>query len=126
MYDMMISLLAPAGRQRVDAWVEQQVDRIREACGPSGVLLGRLVKAHPAQGGDWLIKVDRRARSGPPERDVALAAIVAELEWLGLRPAVFVSTGRVPRLAETRRRSHAPARRLAARCGPRSRRSPPI
>ena len=125
MYDLMISLLAPAEpRHEIDHWVEQQVERLRDAGKPHDLLLGRLVRARPHRGGDWLIKVDRRTRPGPPENDVVLAAIVIDLERLGLRPALYASTGRRKTLADARRPSHPPAR-VAARHGQRGRRSPP-
>ena len=124
MYDLMISLLAPAEAHEIDPWVEEQVKRLRDAGKPHDVLLGRLVRARPHRGGDWLIKVDRRARAGPPEQDVVLAAIVIDLERLGLRPALYASTGRPRTLAEARRPSHPPAR-PAERHGQRARRSPP-
>ncbi len=124
MYDLMISLLAPADPREIDEWVEEQVERLRHTGEPHDLLLGRLVRARPQQGGHWLIKVDRRGRSGPPERDVVLAAVVIELERLGLRPALFAATGRPRRLADARRPSHPPAR-LTARHGQRARRSPP-
>jgi len=94
MDDVTISLLAPAPRAGVDGWIEPQVERIRFNADRMGVGLGRLVRSRPAQGGDWLIAVDRRDREGPVEDDVALAGIVLAFERLGLRPAVFVSTGR--------------------------------
>ncbi|HEV2060621.1 MAG TPA: hypothetical protein VGR11_14795 [Solirubrobacteraceae bacterium] len=125
MYDLMISLLAPGEPHEIDQWVEEQVERLRHAGHPHDLLLGRLVRARPHQGGHWLIKVDRRARAGPPEKDVVLAAVVIDLERLGLRPALFASTGRARALAEPRRSSHKPAR-VTTRCGPRARRSPPI
>lgn len=120
----MISLLAPAEAREIDPWVEEQVERLREAGKPHDLLLGRLVRARPHRGGDWLIKVDRRARSGPPEQDVVLAAIVIDLERLGLRPALYAGTRRPRTLAEARRPSHPPAR-PAERHGQRARRSPP-
>ena len=124
MYDLMISLLAPAEPHEIDHWVEEQVERLRHAGEPHDLLLGRLVRARPHRGGDWLIKVDRRARAGPPEQDVVLAAIVIDLERLGLRPALFAGTGRPKTLADARRPSHPPAR-LTERHGQRARRSPP-
>ena len=120
----MISLLAPADPHEIDGWVEEQVERLREAGKPHNLLLGRLVRARPHQGGHWLIKVDRRERTGPPEQDTILAAIVIDLERLGLRPALFASTGRQKSLADARRPSHPPAR-ATARHGQRVRRSPP-
>lgn len=125
MYELMISLLAPAEPHEIDEWVEEQVQRLRDAGEPHGLLLGRLVRSRPQQGGHWLIKVDRRARAGPPEKDVVLAAIVIDLERLGLRPALFAATGRPRTLADARRPSHPPAR-LTERHGQRARRSPPI
>ncbi len=124
MDDLTISLLAPAEAHEIDPWVEEQVERLREAGKPHDLLLGRLVRARPHRGGDWLIKVDRQARAGPPEQDVVLAAIVIDLERLGLRPALYAGTGRPRTLAEARRPSHPPAR-LTERHGQRARRSPP-
>ncbi len=124
MYDLMLSLLAPADPEEIDEWVEEQVERLRHAGRSHDLLLGRLVRARPHQGGHWLIKVDRRGRTGPPERDVVLAAIVIDLERLGLRPALFAGTGRPRTIADARRPSHPPAR-LTARHVQRVRRSPP-
>ena len=124
MYDLMISLLAPGEPREIDHWVEEQVERLRDASKPHDLLLGRLVRSRPQQGGHWLIKVDRGTRLGPPEKDVLLAAVVTHLERLGLRPALFASTGRTKKLVEARRPSHPPAR-LTERHGQRARRSPP-
>ena len=124
MYDLMISLLAPADPHEIDQWVEEQVERLRDAGKPHDLLLGRLVRARPHRGGHWLIKVDRRARPGPPDKDVVLAAIVIDLERLGLRPALYAGTGRPRTLADVRRPSHPPARQTE-RHGQRVRRSPP-
>ena len=96
MNEAMISLLAPVGvpPQQIDMWVEEQVYRLRARWRLSGVGFGELTRSCPSEGGHWLIDLDLRARTGPPEKDVALAGIIANLDRLGLRPQLFVKTAR--------------------------------
>jgi hypothetical protein len=91
---VMISLLAPkkVSPQRIDPWVAEQVYRLRSRWLISGVGFGELRRSSPSKGGHWLIDLDLRARSGPLERDVALAGIIVDLARLGLRPQLFVLT----------------------------------
>lgn len=98
MDNAMISLLAPVAvsPQDIDEWVEELAYRLRARWRFTGVGIGRLVRACPSEGGDWLIELDLRGRSGPPEKDIALAAILTDLERLGLRPQLFVGAGAVP------------------------------
>ena len=88
----MISLLAPAkvSPDRIDAWVDEQVYRLRSRWRISGVGIGELRRSSPSQGGHWLIDLDLRARTGPLEQDVAVAGIIIDFERLGLRPQLFV------------------------------------
>jgi hypothetical protein len=90
MEEVMISLLAPVAPQRVQRWVEEQVDELRAQGRASGVRLGRLARSSPAQGGDWLIAVDREDRAVALEDDVGLALILTDMAILGLRPYLFV------------------------------------
>lgn len=92
MNDAMLSLLAPVGvpPQQIDMWVEEQVHRLRSRWRISAVGFGKLRRSCPSQGGHWLIDLDLRARTGPLEKDVALAGIVTDLERLGLRPQLYV------------------------------------
>ena len=96
--EAMISLLAPAAfsPHELDEWVEEHVYRLRARGRFTGVGIGELVRSRPAEGGDWLIELDLRARKGPLEKDIALAAIVTDLEQLGLRPQLFVSARAAP------------------------------
>lgn len=92
MNEAMLSLLAPVGvaPQQIDMWVEEQVYRLRTRWRVSGMGFGELRRSSPSEGGHWLIDLDLRARTGPLEKDVALAGIVTDLERLGLRPQLFV------------------------------------
>ena len=90
MDEIVISLLAPVAPQRIQRWVEEQVDELRAQGSGSGVRLGRLVPSFPSQGGDWLIAVEREDRDGPLEDDFALAMILTDMAILGLRPRLFV------------------------------------
>lgn len=94
MHDAMISLLAPVGvaPQQIDIWVEEQVYRLRSRWRISGVGIGEVTRSSPSAGGHWLIDLDLRARTGPREKDVALAGIITDLERLGPRPELFVAT----------------------------------
>ena len=94
-----ISLLAPASPRAIHAWVEEQVDELRVRGDAVGVRLGDLTPASPANGGHWLIEVDRDARDVPPECDVAVAVILTDLALLGLRPQLFVGAALAPRAA---------------------------
>jgi hypothetical protein len=66
------------------------IERLRIEALEIGVRLGRIGRSTPAQGGDWLIELDRRAGDPPLEEDVALATVLTELGILGLRPNLFV------------------------------------
>jgi hypothetical protein len=90
MEEVVISLLAPVAPQRVQRWVEEQVECLRAHARANGVRLGRLVRSTPAQGGDWLIAVDRDDRAVALEQDVVLAAILTGMATLGLRPYLYV------------------------------------
>jgi len=94
MNEVMVSLLAPAGvpPEQIDMWVEEQVYRLRARWRISGVGIGELTRSCPSEGGHWLIDLDRSARTGPLEKDVALAGIITDFERLGLRPELFVRT----------------------------------
>lgn len=90
MDEIVISLLAPVAPQRIQRWVEEQVDELRAQASASGVRLGRVVPSSPSQGGDWLIAVEREDRDGALEDDIALAMILTDMAILGLRPRLFV------------------------------------
>ena len=114
---VVISLLAPVDARPAQQWVQERVDALRARAQATGVRLGRLAASHPREGGDWLIEVTRDERDVALENDVALAAIVAELEYLGLRPCLFVIArepgGRRPR--DVHRSGADAARRQLAR-----------
>ena len=93
METVVISLLAPVTPSSMERWVEAQVDELRAQGRASGVRLGRLARSTPAQGGDWLIEVDREGRAGPLQGDLALASILTDMAALGLRPQLFVVSG---------------------------------
>ncbi len=124
----MISLLSPVSRERIERWVEEQLDRLRDQVLPVGLRLGPLVRAPAATpGADWLVRVDRRGRAVPPEDDLALADLMMDVERLGLRPSLLAVASREPALSLARRPSRLARRgRGTARCDPRARRSPPI
>lgn len=86
----VISLLSPTRDGKLDGWVEVEIERLRIEALEIGVRLGRMGRATPAEGGDWLIELDRRAGDPPLEEDVALATVLTEFEILGLRPNLFV------------------------------------
>jgi hypothetical protein len=90
MDEVVISLLEPLAIEKTERWVEEEVDRLRELARPRGIRLGPLERSTPAQGGDWLIPVDRLVEDIPLEKDVVLAGIVIEMAWLGLRPHLLV------------------------------------
>ena len=108
MNDAMLSLLAPVGvaPQQIDMWVEEQLYRLRSRWRISGVGFGELRRSCPSEGGHWLIDLDLRARTGPREKDVALAGIITDLERLGLRPQLFVSAYAAPPAVLEGRREH--------------------
>lgn len=111
---VIISLLAPVARRRMQRWVEAQVDGLRAQGQGSGIRLGRLVAASPSQGGDWLIEVERDGRDVALEDDIALSLILTELAAIGLRPRLFVVT-REPGAQRTRDAHSAGAAAGAAR-----------
>jgi hypothetical protein len=92
MDQVMISLLAPTNvsPERIDAWVDEQVYRLRSRWRISGIGIGELRRSSPSKGGHWLIDLDLCARTGPLEQDVAVAGIIIDFERLGLRPQLFV------------------------------------
>ena len=96
MTEAMISLLAPVSvsPESIDEWVDEQVYLLRKRWRFTGVQIGELRRSTPAEGGHWFIDLDLRARTIPPEKDVALAAIVTDLERRGLRPQLFVAASR--------------------------------
>ena len=111
MDEKIISLLAPVSRERIERWVEDQVDRLRGEASRMGVRLGPLSAAGPGQGGDWLVEVELRNRHVPLEDDVALASVLTEMALLGLRPQLLVtSRGDRPWVRD----HHAPAAELPA------------
>lgn len=93
METVVIALLAPVTSSSMERWVERQVDELRAKGRATGVLLGPLARSTPAQGGDWLIKIDREDRSAALQDDVALGLILTDLAILGLRPQLFVVSG---------------------------------
>lgn len=116
----MISLVAPVSRERIERWVAEQVDGLRDEAAASGLQLGRLT-ACPTQDADWLLEVDARERGVAPQDDLALTSILTHLEWLGLRPQLLVSSRREsPAVAADFHESsiHAPAPPTAYSTGP--------
>ena len=92
--EVMISLRAPVSREKIARWVEEQVDRLRGEARATGVRLGRLTVASPPQRGDWLVEVDVRDQNVRLEDNMALASVLTDMELLGLRPQLLVtSTG---------------------------------
>ena len=98
MTEAMISLLAPVSvsPETIDEWVEEQVYLLQKRWRFTGVGIGELRRSCPEEGGHWFIDLDLRARTVPLEKDVALAAIVTDLERRGLRPQLFVSAKAAP------------------------------
>ena len=87
---VVIALLAPVTPNRIERWVEAQVDELRAQGQASGVRLGPLTRSTPARGGDWLIGVDREDRSVALQDDLALGLILTDMAVLGLRPQLLV------------------------------------
>ena len=98
MNEAMISLLAPVSvsPESIDDWVEEQVYLLRKRWRFTGVQIGELRRSCPEEGGHWFIDLDLRARTVPLHKDVAVAAIVHDLEGRGLRPQLFVSARAAP------------------------------
>ena len=120
---VVISLLAPVTPRTIERWVEEHVDELRAQGRGNGVRLGRLVASSPAQGGDWLIEVDRDDRDVALEDDLALALILTDMAVLGLRPQLFVVSGeRGPRRSRDAHRSAAGRRQPARHSRPACRR----
>jgi hypothetical protein len=90
----MISLRAPVSRERIEQWVDEQVDRLRDAAWSRRVRLGPLWPGWRAKGPDWLVEVDLRDRNVELDDDVALASVLMEMELLGLRPQLLMSPSR--------------------------------
>ncbi len=112
--EVVISLRAPVSRETVERWVEEQVDRLRDAAWSSRVRLGPLCPGWRTQGPDWLIEVDLRDRNVDLDDDVALASVLMEMELLGLSPQLLVSPPpESPRPPDV----HAPATQAPARRG---------
>ena len=88
MGDITIALRAPVAGKRIERWVEQHVDSLRDAAWSSGVRLGRLWPAWRREGPDWLLEVDLRDRQLAPEDDPLLDLILMEMTLLGLRRRV--------------------------------------
>ena len=91
MGEVRIALRAPVSAKAIESWVEDQVDRLRDAAWSSGVRLGPLWPGWRARGPDWLIEVDLRDRNMALDDDVALASVLVDMELLGLRPQLLVS-----------------------------------
>lgn len=91
MGEVTIALRAPVAAKTVESWVEQQVERLRDAAWSSGVRLGRLWPAWRGEAADWLLELDLRDREVAPEEDLALDSVLREMALLGLRPQVLVS-----------------------------------
>ena len=89
--EVVIALRAPVSREKVERWVEEQVDRLREAAWSSRVRLGPLWPGWRTQGADWLIELDLRDRKVELDDDVALASVLMNMELLGLRPLLVSS-----------------------------------
>ena len=88
MGDITIALRAPVAGKRIERWVEQHVDSLRDAAWSRGVRLGRLWPAWRREGLDWLLEVDLRDRQLAPEDDPLLDLVLMEMTLLGLRPRV--------------------------------------
>ena len=85
-----ISLVAPVSISKVERWVKEQLDLLRDNASSSGVRLGHLSPAREGHGADWLVEVDLRDRDVPLEEDIALASILVDLQLLGLQPQLLV------------------------------------
>ena len=111
---VMISLRVPASREKVERWVEEELDRLRDAAWSRRIRLGPLWRGWRAQGPDWLIEVDLRDRNVELDDDVALASVLMEMELLGLRPQLLVSP---PPESPGPAHVHAPTTQAPARRG---------
>ena len=112
--EVLISLRAPVSREKIEPWVEHQLDRLRDATWSSGVRLGPLWRGWRAQGPDWLIEVDLRDRNVELDDDLALASVLMDMELLGLRPQLLLSP---PPESSGSSDVHAPAAQAPARRG---------
>jgi hypothetical protein len=110
--EILISLRAPVSREKIERWVEEQVDRLRDAAWSRGVRLGPLWRGWRARGSDWLIEVDRRDRNVELDDDLALASVLMDMELLGLRPQLLASP---PPESSGSSGVHAPAAQAPAR-----------
>lgn len=114
MDEVTIALRAPVSAKAIERWVEEQVDRLRDAAWASGVRLGPMWQAWRAQAADWLIEVDLRDRSVALDDDLALASVLIDMELLGLRPQLLVSP---LRQSSAPAQVHAPTARAPVRRG---------
>ena len=108
--EVLITLRAPVSPEKIERWVEDQVDRLREEARATGVRLGRLAPGSHPQGADWLIEVDLQDRDVELEHDAELALILTHMAVLGLRPQLLVTSPRdAPEVARPVRHSAVPA-----------------
>ncbi len=102
-----ISLRAPVSADKMEGWVAEQIDRLRDESRDSGVRVGRLSAALPPQAADWVVEVDLHGRDVPLEDDMALARLLMDIDALGLRPQLLLTSlpdALQPPDAELRRR----------------------
>ena len=88
--EVTISLVAPVSVSKIERWVKEQLDLLRDQAGSMGVRLGHLRPASDGQDADWLVEVDLRDRAVPLEEDIALASMLTDLQLLGLQPQLLV------------------------------------
>ena len=88
--EVAIALVAPVSVSKIERWVKEQIDLLRDHGGSRGVRLGHLSPAREGHDADWLVEVDLRDRDVPLEEDIALASILVDLQLLGLQPQLLV------------------------------------
>ena len=94
MNQVMITLTAPVSTDKIEPWVKEQLDRLRDEATASSIRLGPLAPACLPHGADWLLGVDRADQRVRLEDDAALNLVMTDLALLGLRPQLLVASGR--------------------------------
>jgi hypothetical protein len=80
----------PVATEEVEAWLEAEVERLREQAPHATLRLLRLAQTLPTGDADvgWLIEIDPAGGEPPLDHD-GLARIVRDLRLLGLQPTLF-------------------------------------